>query len=365
MRLELTDHGDPTESVDEFQNALCPRLLRPVRDCRIASSQPAQRQVPTQPDTTTVSSAVLRQLTERLTEVRRDQLNYQIERDLLKETYSSNLATVQLVLAMILGAFTVLGYLGLKSIGGLRADFQLELDQFRGAKSQVEKQLQAVEEAQVRADAQVQKLATENAEQDRRLRGLELRERATKLFVEGNYSLAFEYLIVGLQMSPGDSVMLALKANCLSKLGRVTEAIVVHQQVLKATPDDRSTIVNLLEAFLLAGRRTDFEDLAATHADAIVAHSPLLGWYFTALKFLVSKDVPSLIAHIEALSVLTSTEPVKKLNWNFDDARVMLASRSDLPGAALFLTIMNVLEGKEAPAALTALAQSAGGQGAG
>src|SRR5437764_14025284 len=61
----------------------------------------------------------LRRLADAVTEVRRDQLNYQIERDLLKETYGSNLQTINLVLTIVLGAFAVIGYLGVRSIGTL------------------------------------------------------------------------------------------------------------------------------------------------------------------------------------------------------------------------------------------------------
>lgn len=295
-----------------------------------------------------------RQLAHQVAEVRRDQLNYQIERDLLKEAYASNLDTVRLVLTMILGAFTILGYLGLRSIGRLRTDFQTELDQFRGAKSAVEKQLLAVEQAQGRADSQMQELATKNAEQDRRLRGLELREKAAKLSQEGNHALALEYVIVGLEVSPNDLAMLALKANCLSKLGRVTEAIGVHQQVLKAVPEDSSTIVNLLEAFLLTGRLKEYEELAKTHADVLAPRSPLLSWYLNALKLLVTKDRPGFLAHIDVLATLVQPEQAKKLNWEFQDARVSLAARRDLPGLGLFFVAMNVLEGREAISTLVA-----------
>jgi hypothetical protein len=45
-------------------------------------------------------------------EVRRDQLNYKIERDLLKETNSSNIQTINIVIAIVLSIFSVLGFLG-------------------------------------------------------------------------------------------------------------------------------------------------------------------------------------------------------------------------------------------------------------
>jgi tetratricopeptide (TPR) repeat protein len=301
-----------------------------------------------------VSAQDLQQLSDRVAEIRRDQLNYQVERDLLKEAYASNLQTVQLVLTMILGAFTILGYLGLRSIGALRSQFQSELDQMRVLKSALETQLRDVQVEQSRTDVQMAVLAKENADQDRRLRGLEMRERAAKLFAEGNYSLALEYVIVGLEISPNDANMLSLKATCLSALGRITEAISVHKEILRVMPDDGFAIVNLLEALLLAGRHDEFEELMSTRTDVVKSHSRLLGWFFSALKLLLSKDLSGLTEHMLTLSSMISAEISRKMGWSFRDARVALASRSDLPGLHLFFTAMNVLEGQEPLVALMA-----------
>src|SRR6185436_8138681 len=70
----------------------------------------------------------LRTLENDIREVRRDQLNYQIERDLLKDTFSSNYQTVNIILAIVLGLFTVIGFLGIRDIGTIRKDFLIELD---------------------------------------------------------------------------------------------------------------------------------------------------------------------------------------------------------------------------------------------
>ena len=53
----------------------------------------------------------LKKLSDQVTEVRRDQLNYQIEKDLLKETYSSNMDTINIVIAIILAIFGIIGFL--------------------------------------------------------------------------------------------------------------------------------------------------------------------------------------------------------------------------------------------------------------
>jgi tetratricopeptide (TPR) repeat protein len=298
------------------------------------------------PATVSARDAELRILSEQVAEVRRDQLNYRIEKDLLREAYSSSFQTVQLVLTLILAAFTVLGYLGLRNISALRASFQAELEGFSKAKAAVDEHLKNIDEAQRRTATEMAKLAGENAEQDRRLRGLEMREKASKLVADGNHALALEYIIVGLQASPEDKALLAMKANCLSKVGRLTEAIVIHQQLLEASPDDHSVIVNLLEAYLLAERFDEHEALSTTRRDVIAARPPVFAWYLSTLRALMQKNNESLRSLLGKLKGLVSADVGKKMNWEFMDARVALASRKDLPGRILFLAALNVLEGK-------------------
>jgi len=50
-------------------------------------------------DTTSIE---VQKLKDSVSEIRRDQLNYKIEKDLLKETFSSNYQTINIVLAIIL-----------------------------------------------------------------------------------------------------------------------------------------------------------------------------------------------------------------------------------------------------------------------
>ncbi|MDP2861618.1 MAG: hypothetical protein Q8N95_02375, partial [Desulfobacterales bacterium] len=62
-----------------------------------------------------------------LQEVRRDQLNYRIEKDLLKETYSSYIQMINIVITIILGVFTIIGFLGVRNISAINKKFQEEL----------------------------------------------------------------------------------------------------------------------------------------------------------------------------------------------------------------------------------------------
>ncbi len=284
---------------------------------------------------------------DQLTEVRRDQLNYQIERDLLKETYSSNLQTLNLVLALILGAFAALGYLGLRNLGGLRTEFQADLDKFRTAKSELEQQLRVLVQAQTQATSQVEQLRKENEDQDRRLKGLEVREKATDLMSRSNFALALDYLNVGLQVTPNDSVMISHRFRCLLKLGRVTEAIAAGESILEAQPGDRTPILDLAELYLMAARFEDYERLIATYRDVFTQRSPWMFWYFELLRLLMVKDVPAMKTHLAKLQASASPDKAGKLlDWGFKEVRAMAAGWSDLAAKGLFLLGVEFLAGE-------------------
>src|SRR5438876_10467 len=76
---------------------------------------------------TSTNDATIRRLEEQLSEIRRDQLNYRIEKDLLKETYSSNYQIVNGALAFFLTAASIIGFLGIRDINALKKDYMAEL----------------------------------------------------------------------------------------------------------------------------------------------------------------------------------------------------------------------------------------------
>src|SRR5258706_417979 len=296
----------------------------------------------------------IKKLSDQVAEIRRDQLTYQIERDLLEEAYSSNLQTVQLVLTMILGAFTIFGYLGFRSIGSLRQAFQEDLVQFRTARTALETELNKLQQAQQKAETQVQRLEAENQEQDRRLRGLEIREKAATLISQNNYALALEYILVGLQLTPDDLVMTGQKAICLGRLGRISEATVTREAILKAKPDDVTNVLNLMELYLLSARTSEFDKLVGARPEAIQTYSKpdLLSWYFEAIKILFANDLARMQQHVMSLGKLVSHDKSEKTKWLFDEARASLSGRKDLLGSDLFWRAIHFLDGDIDGAAL-------------
>ena len=352
--MALRSGGELRHTTSRFAAALLLLLISfSIHDGALSQTVPSQSSGPGAPSLAPESERELRRLNEVVLEVRRDQLNYRIERDLLKETYSSNIQTINSVLAIILGAFTILGYLGLRSLGSLRSDFQRDLEQFRTARSQLDEQVKALERDQELSNTQVKQLKAENREQNKRLRSLEVREKAGALIAQDQYSLALEYLGIGLEMTPDDVVMLRQRAQCLTYLDRMTEAITANEAVLKVKPDDRGAITDLAEFYLLSQRFRQHDAIVETHRDVLEARSPVFLWYLEALKLLMKGQGEKLPAH---LSTLLATVPHDKTNkirgWRFAEVRTALARRDDLVNKELFLRVLDFLEGKVEAAAV-------------
>ena len=198
-------------------------------------------------------------LERQLEEVRRDQLNYEIERDLLKETFSSNLQTVNVVVTIILATFAILGFLGVRSIGHTRQEFRDELHQVRELRSRSESRLSEIESHQKLAQSRLDEVAELNTEQDQRLKLLEIQERAAALQSAGEYARALEYIAIGLGSDSDNEALLELKRRSLGSLKRTVEWASVLEHLLTLDPKNGSAGPDLCEFHLLQGHRDQYE----------------------------------------------------------------------------------------------------------
>ena len=80
----------------------------------------------------------LNKIKDQLQEVRRDQLNYKLEKDILKEAYSSNLKTLEIILTFVVILFSLLGFFGLKSLWAVMDKIKKEIDEINILKSNYE-----------------------------------------------------------------------------------------------------------------------------------------------------------------------------------------------------------------------------------
>ncbi len=211
-------------------------------------------------DETKIISEKLSSLERLVGEVRRDQLNYKIEKDIIKETYSSNLETVNVVITIILGTFSILGFLGFRSIGETRKEFRDELAQFREIRIQSEGRLAEIEIQQRNAQLELEKISELNSSQDGRLKVLEIQESTSSIMAAHDYLRALDYIAIGLDISPKNETLLEHKRQALFLLNRNEEALIVVNQLLEIDPENISVHIDLCELLLIMGRFEQFSE---------------------------------------------------------------------------------------------------------
>ncbi|HEX7476535.1 MAG TPA: hypothetical protein VF331_01890 [Polyangiales bacterium] len=299
-------------------------------------------------------SARLQRLEERVTEVRRDELNYQIERDLLKEAYSSRLETINIVIAISLALLAILGFLGVRSVSATRDEFRAELERLRDLRSRSETRLLEIEAEQVKARAKFEELTKTNAEQDQRLRLLELQEKVISLIKDRAFSRALDYIAAGLSTSPRDTTLLRSKSSCYFFLFRISDAIPVLELLREIDPQDTGTVCDLCEAYLLVRDRKSHLELVDQEPRAL-ASKPFLTWYFEAARCYQDGDETRLVAHVRDLLKQLPSQKQRHNRWRYDEIRHELLSDAETKMKTIFLAALSVLEGTTDPAELSSL----------
>ncbi|HEY1047976.1 MAG TPA: hypothetical protein VGF79_16160, partial [Bacteroidia bacterium] len=69
-------------------------------------------------------------------QIETNQLNYKIEKDLLKETYSNNYERINLIITIVLALIAILGALGIKDINNIQKNYKLELERLNNLRDE-------------------------------------------------------------------------------------------------------------------------------------------------------------------------------------------------------------------------------------
>jgi len=280
-------------------------------------------------------------------EIRRDQLNYKIEKDLLKETYSSNYSAIQIIISLILGVFAVLSYLGFKGILGLKNEYDSELIRIREMKSDFEVKLKELNESQEKLKVQISTIDTLNEEQNNKIKLLEIKEKANSWFNQKGYQRALEYITIGLELGKNDIELLTTKAYTLLKLNNYAEAIEAHKKVLSLDSTNSSIILNLAELYLLTNQVDSYKTLVADKLEFIKSQSEGLIFYFEAFKNYIDNKPVELKKTISDFLDKQDINIMKNYlgTWGLDEFRIILNSKQLTPEKTLLFTFTEFLRG--------------------
>jgi tetratricopeptide (TPR) repeat protein len=310
-------------------------------------------------DTTSMADKIAR-LDQSVSEIRRDQLNYSIERDLLKEAFSSNYQTINIVLAIILGVFTVVGFLGIRDISNTRAQYLDELNKLNDLRKDFEIKISKYQSEQDKVKEDYFAVLKTNEEQTRRIKVLELQEKVSTLMQQTNYQRALEYVFPALEMDPENQLLLRQKGMCLWRLSDLTGAITSFAKAVQLDPSDLAAVMNLSELFLITNRIDEFQALYAKNKMEIAkTQGPALTAYFEILVAYQSNDLGGMRNLMRDYFTSLQTDKELRASWDFADATKALSPKSDEPRGGLLIAFIDVVKGtKDRKEAMALIAES-------
>jgi len=288
----------------------------------------------------------IEELRNQVAEIRRDQLNYKIEKEILKEVYSSNINTINVVITIILGVFAIIGFLGLRDIGSLRKEYASELEKLNRLREDFENKIRIIESEQEKAKDTFTEIVKQNEEQNRRIKILELQEKIASLIRERNHRRALEYIEAALNFDEKNVDILESKGICFYRLLEYENALKVYKEIFAIEENHLTAIVNSAEILLFTNKINEFNDFYGKHKYKIDTHSDgLLLKYFNILKIYLANNLDQLRSEIFEFISGLDKEKEKRMNWDFRDARRFLYRRPDGLAKKYFRAFIDCLEG--------------------
>lgn len=201
---------------------------------------------------TIATNQKLKFLEQTVKQVETNQLNYKIEKDLLKETYSNNYERINLLITIIFGVVGFFGFIGLRDINSIKKEYKEELSKLRLIKGEFDLKSKEFDTDKKKVEEEIKSIIKENEEQSRKIKFLELKEKVRSLIKDKSHSLALEFANAALDISPKDTDILNQKGLILCRLNQMKEAVETFSSALEINPNDSTTICNTVECMFFA-----------------------------------------------------------------------------------------------------------------
>jgi tetratricopeptide (TPR) repeat protein len=322
------------------------------------NTNPLSQQTPAQPTGTNsatvvpiptydANSFVIQRMQDQLDEVRRDELNYRVEKEILEKTYSSNTQTVSTIVTILFGVFAILGFFGLKDLTSLKKEFVMELQRQQDARRNFETVSKELLKKQEIVESDYKKLYQQNIEQGKKVQVLQMREKIASIMSTGNFYWALENIAVALSLDPKNAGLLSQKAECLSQLGDFSNALLCYKEALSIDPRDEASLQNCMELMLLQKDFDGFSNLASSNAALIKSkHGGALAAYFRILELYQKGEQAELKIEVEKL-IKSAPEQKSQMipRWRFAELKTYLKGQPESLQKGYVLTAVDLLEG--------------------
>lgn len=263
--------------------------------------------------------------------IERNQLNYKIEKDLLRETYSNSYERINLIITIILGIIGVLGYLGIRDINSVKKEYTTELGKLKALQTEFEHKSQEFDIEKDKFDSEIKEILIQNEEQNKKIKFLELKGKIKQFIRDNKLPDAMEYLTVALEMDHDDSDLLRLKSRVLCRLNKLGECLPILKKLNQRFLDDSSLALDLIEIQTFINDLDGADKLIKEHQVQFKERSNgMLSKYFDLIR-LYHIDKKELLNEIKALlqSEDLDTSSKRLDGWDLTEAKFFVSHLED------------------------------------
>jgi hypothetical protein len=254
-------------------------------------------------------------------ELRRDQLNYFIEKEIYKEVYSKNYDRINLTITFTLGLFGVLGFLGIKNINTIKKSYTEELQELKTIRNDFELKLKEFSSLKNKYDIEIEEISKTNQTQNNKIQILELKEKIKKLSEDDEYSLALETATIAIESAPQDVSLLITKSILECRLGFYKNSINSLLSAQKLDPENNTILSNLVEVYYFNNQIEKAKKIIDSNKNYFDnKNDGKLYDYLKTIEVYHNKDIKDLKEIIKKQIINTDLESKRELfSWNFDD----------------------------------------------
>lgn len=291
----------------------------------------------------------LKILQDRVDEVKRDQLNYSIEKDLIKDTYKGNFEKINFFLTAFIAIIGLLGFLGIKDINTIKKEYKEELDKLNKLQTELIAKSKEFEDTKERYDKDIKEIIQQNEIQNRKVKILELKEKIDKLFSEKQYNTALEFTIVALEIAPNEIDLMRKKAQIYTRLRKYDESIKNYIKILEIDSKNETAIFDLTELYLFTNTQEKADELIKNNTELYKTKldGELLK-FFELITLFNNQNESELKSRI--LTKLDRTDLINRQKriegWDVYDALVYVYNAQESSIKNLFLNYLWYLDGQ-------------------
>ena len=258
--------------------------------------------------------------------VKRDKLNYEIEKEILKNSFSDNMQILNVILAALLLFFSIIGglfgYLGFKNITETKNKFSDELNSLINLKNSYTKRFSGLISREKEFIQRMNEIEEINSVQSKKIRMLELKNKLREIMKNKNYKQALSLIEIGLEDEENEYHLNFTKSIALARLRKYTEAAEISLKTLeiaRETEKDSSIFIahNLLEFTLFSKNIKNYNKYKKEYSEYLRYQTIVI--YFEALTFYIKKDETKLKGIL--IKYLESSPKIFVFpGWSFEDS---------------------------------------------